>query len=66
MQRRRIGKIENCQNYRILKIYLDFSTHCARLSRLFLSDYSSDRFQILYFGSTNAEVVQRRGFGWKH
>ena len=32
------------------------------LSRLYLKDYTWDRFQILYYDSTDIEDVQRRSF----
>ena len=35
-----------------------FSTQCALLSKRFIEDYSSDRFQILYSDATDTVEVQ--------
>ena len=57
--------IKNCQSYRILKIYEDFSTRCAILFAPYLQNGSMDNFQILHSERTHLENVPRRSFPWK-
>ena len=54
-----LSKLSNFENLRGLST---FSTQCLLLSRLFLTDYPSDRFQTTYSDSTDTEDVQRRSF----
>ena len=53
----KLQKRLNFENWRI------FDSMCI-LSRRFLKDYSSDRFQIVYIDSRDTENEERRSFDW--